>query len=340
MKRRLTIRDIASAAGVSISTVSKFVNGTQRFSADVERKVRAAIDRHGYQSNPLARGMITGKTGAVGVAILDIRNPHFTSLMKGANRVALEQGHSVLFVDSEESPSREYELLRTLSQRVDGMLIASRITDAQIDRIQAFGKPIVFLGRVAPAGIPSLGGDGRLGGSMLGELLVKQGHRRIAYLGFAPSRPDRNRMRGLAEYLRKYRLDLVRFEARDPVSAEGERVCSAIMLSKDRPDALVCYNDLLALGFIHEARVLGFEVPRDISVAGFDNIAYGRFTSPALTTVDLQSERMGEEGMRMLLLAIAGDASASDGHLVLAPRLVVRESTAERSASRKRTKQA
>ncbi len=342
MKKRSTIRDVASAAGVSIATVSKFVNATQRFSADVERKIRAAIESHGYQSNPLARSMITGKTGAVGVAILDISNPHFTSLMKGANRVALERGYSVLFVDSEESQSREYELLKTLSQRVDGILIASRISDAQIARIQAFGKPIVFLGRVASAGIPSLGGDGRLGGSMLGELLVKQGHKRIAYLGFAPAQPDRNRMRGLGEYLRKHRLDLVRFEARAPVSAEGERVCSAIMLSKGRPDALVCYNDLLALGFMQEARVLGFDVPRDLSVAGFDNIVFGRFTSPGLTTVDLQSERMGEEGIRMLLRAIAGEPAgetgAVGGHLVLAPRLVVRESTAERNSSRRRAK--
>ena len=90
MRKKPTIRDVAARAGVSIATVSKFINSTQRFTSAVERRVQAAIDELSYQSNPLARSMITGKTGAVGVVILDIGNPHFTNVVKGANRVALE----------------------------------------------------------------------------------------------------------------------------------------------------------------------------------------------------------------------------------------------------------
>jgi LacI family transcriptional regulator len=289
-----------------------------------------AIDKLGYQSNPLARSMITGKTRALGVAILDIRNPHFTSLVKGANRIALEHGYSVLFVDTEESQAHEDELLEALSRRVDGMLISSRMPDAHVAHIVAFGKPIVFLGRVAPAGIPSLGGDSRLGAAMVGELLVKQGHRRVAYLGFAPARPDRDRMGGLKESLARHGLPLSRFEARQPIAEEGRRMCSTIAMGKGRPDALVCYNDLLALGFMREARALGVRVPADISVTGFDNIVYGDYASPGLTTVDMQSERMGEEGTRLLLRRIAGEALGEDGHLKLQPQLIVRESTADR----------
>ncbi len=334
MRKKATIRDVASTAGVSIATVSKFINATQRFSAEVEGKIRAAIEKHGYQSNPLARSMITGKTGAIGMAILDIRNPHFTSLVRGANRVALEHGHSVLFVDTEESQAHESELLDTLSRRVDGLLVSSRMTEEGLAKVRGLGKPIVIIGRIAPAGIPSLSGDGGMGASMIAELLVKQGHRRIGYLGFAPARPDRDRMQGVAATLKKHRLPLMRFEARDPVSAEGERLCSSIMMSKDRPDALVCYNDLLAIGFMCEAQSLGVRVPDDISVTGFDNIVFGRYTTPGLTTVDLQSERLGEEGMRLLLRGIAGESIAGAGHLMLAPRLIVRESTKSRPGSR------
>jgi LacI family transcriptional regulator len=107
MKKRPTIRDVAARAGVSIATVSKYMNETQHFTPAVERKIRAAIDELQYHSNPLARSMITGRTGSVGVVILDIGNPHFTSLVKGSNRVALEHGYNLLFVDTEESQARE-----------------------------------------------------------------------------------------------------------------------------------------------------------------------------------------------------------------------------------------
>src|SRR5688572_77109 len=112
--KKPTIRDVAAHAGVSIATVSKYVNQAQRFTPAVERRIRAAIDELGYHSDPAARSMITGKTGSVGVVILDIGNPHFTNIVKGANRVALEHGYNLLFVDTEENQAREGELLETL----------------------------------------------------------------------------------------------------------------------------------------------------------------------------------------------------------------------------------
>jgi len=330
MNKKPTIRDVAAKAGVSIATVSKFINSTQRFTAAVERKIQAAIDELAYHSNPLARSMITGKTGSVGVAILDIANPHFTSMVKGANRVALEHGYNLLFVDTEENQAREDELLGALSRRVDGLIVSSRMPEEQMDRILALGKPVVFSGRPAPAGVPSIGVDAYAAAYMIGELLVKQGHRHIAYLGFAPARPDMERMRGLSECLEAHGLPLVRFEVRGPTIAEGERVCSSVILRKEKPDAVVCYNDMVAIGFMGVARSLGISIPSDISVVGVDNIPFGRFTSPALTTVDTQSERLGEEAMRLLFRQIAGENPPDIGHMMLEPRLVMRESTAPR----------
>lgn len=326
MKKKPTIRDVAAHAGVSIATVSKFINATQRFTAPVERKIQAAIEALEYQSNPLARSMITGKTGSVGVAILDICNPHFTNIVKGANRVALEHGYNLLFVDTEESQAREDELLEALSRRVDGMVVSTRMPEGQLDRILAYGKPVVFSGRPAPDGVPSIGIDAYAAAYMIGELLVKQGHRNIAYLGFAPARPDMERMRGLSECLAAHGLPLVRYEVRGPTVVEGERICSTIVLGKEKPDAVVCYNDMVAIGFMGVARSLGVSIPDDLSVVGIDNIPFGRFTSPALTTVDTQSERLGEEAMRLLFRQIAGEHSSS-GHMLLEPRLVMRDST-------------
>ena len=329
MKKKPTIRDVAARAGVSIATISKYINSTQRFTPAVERKIRAAVDELAYQSNPLARSMITGKTGSVGVVILDIGNPHFTNFVKGANRVAIEEGYNLLFVDSEESQAREDELLQALSRRVDGLIVSTRMPEDQLHRVLAHGKPVVFSGRPAPDGRPSIGVDAYTAAFMLGELLVKQRHRKIAYVGFAPARPDTERMRGLTDCLDQHKLKLMRFDARSPTIAEGERMASSILLRKDRPDAVVCYNDLVAIGFLGGAKTLGVRIPDEVSVAGIDNIPFGRFTSPALTTVDIQSEFLGEEGMRMLLQLIAGD-SAVKGHTKVEPRLVVRDSTRER----------
>jgi len=329
MKKKPTIRDVAARAGVSIATVSKYINSTQRFTPAVERKIRAAVDELAYQSNPLARSMITGKTGSVGVVILDIGNPHFTNFVKGANRVAIEEGYNLLFVDSEESQAREDELLQALSRRVDGLIVSTRMPEDQLHRVLAHGKPGVFSGRPAPDGRPSIGVDAYTAAFMLGELLVKQRHKKIAYVGFAPARPDTERMRGLTDCLDQHKLKLMRFDARSPTIAEGERMASSILLRKDRPDAVVCYNDLVAIGFLGGAKTLGVRIPDEVSVAGIDNIPFGRFTSPALTTVDIQSEFLGEEGMRMLLALIAGD-SAVKGHTKVEPRLVVRDSTRER----------
>jgi LacI family transcriptional regulator len=332
MKKKPTIRDVAAKAGVSIATVSKFINAAQRFTPAVERRISAAIEEMGYQSNPLARSMITGKTGSVGVVILDIGNPHFTNIVKGANRVALEHGYNLLFVDTEESQAREAELLEALSRRVDGLVVSTRMPEEQLEDVLALGKPVVFSGRTAPAGHPSIAIDAHAAAYMLGELLVKQGHRDIAYLGFAPARPDAERMRGLTESLRAHGLKPSRHEVRAPTVAEGEHACPGIVLRRDKPDAVVCYNDMVAIGFMGAARALGVDIPGDLSVVGIDNIPFGRFTSPALTTVDAQSELLGEEGMRLLLRRIAGDPGAT-GHILVEPRLVLRDSTRQRATS-------
>jgi LacI family transcriptional regulator len=326
MKKKPTIRDVASRAGVSIATVSKFINATQRFSSAVERRVQAAIDELQYHSNPLARSMITGKTGAIGVVILDIGNPHFTNLVKGANRVALENGYNLLFVDTDENQAHEEELLDALTRRVDGLIVSTRMPEEQLDRLLSLGKPGVLSGRAAPRGFASIGIDAQSAAFMIGELLVKQGHRHVGYLGFAPARPDAERMRGLGASLAAHGLKLTRFEVGGPTIVEGERVSSQVLLRKEKLDAVVCYNDMVAIGFMGGARALGISIPDDLSVVGIDNIPFGRFTSPALTTVDVQSERLGEEGMRLLLRQIQGEDPAP-AHVTIEPRLVMRDST-------------
>jgi LacI family transcriptional regulator len=324
-----TIRDVAAAAGVSTATVSKFVNGAQRFSPPVEDTIKRVIAELGYRSNPLAQSMITGRTKTVGLSVLDISNPHFTSIVKGANRVAQAHGYTVLLVDTEENPDRERHLLEALSRRVDGMLVFSRLQEAELGWLVEMDRPLVFFGRMPGLEMPTVAGDDQRAAYMLTRHLVTQGHRRFAYLGFSRSRRDEERRDGVRECLAAHGQQLTVYDTDSPSSLEGERICSSIMLGAEHPDALICYNDLMALGFMKAAQTLGFRLPGDMSVAGFDNIQFGNYSSPALTSVDLQSERMGATAMEKLLAII--DGKPTERFTRIEPQLILRASTSCRT---------
>lgn len=327
-QRSPTIRDIAAAAEVSVATVSKFINGLQRFSPKVEARMSAAIEQFGYRSNPLARSMITGRTMTIGVVILDIRNPHFTGVVKGANRAALRAGFNLLFVDTEEGGTAERPLLEAVAGRVDGLIVSSRLPEESIAWLGDLGKPVVFFGKLGKLGIHSVSGDGYSAAFMLGRHLVELGHRRLAYVGFPSSRWNQERLRGLKEALADSDAALETFDVDAPTAEAGEAVASSVLMGATRFDAVVAYNDLVALGLMSEARALGVRIPEDVSVAGIDNILYGRLSHPALTTVDLHSEGMGELAVERLLQVIAGTLTPFDE--TLAARLVPRDSTRRR----------
>ncbi|WP_444845949.1 LacI family DNA-binding transcriptional regulator [Duganella caerulea] len=329
MKKNVaTIRDVAAAAGVSTATVSKFVNGAQRFSPAVEATIKEVIAKLGYRSNPLAASMITGRTKSIGLSVLDVANPHFTSIVKGANRVALAHGYTLLLVDTEENPDRERPLLEALSRRVDGIIMFSRMLESEMDWVMELGKPLVYFGRLSRLQIPWVISDDHRGAYMLARHLVSQGHKRIGYLRFPRSRRDEERLAGVRACLAAHDMELTVYEGGAPTAAEGERVCSSILLGGEHPDALICYNDLMALGFMKAAQALGFKLPEQLSVAAFDNIEYGQYTSPALTTVDLQSERMGVAAMEKLIAAIDGKSPAAA--TMIEPQLILRGSTIKR----------
>ncbi|MYN16522.1 substrate-binding domain-containing protein [Rugamonas sp. FT107W] len=329
MKKNVaTIRDVAAAAGVSTATVSKFVNGAQRFSPAVEATIKEVIAKLGYRSNPLAASMITGRTKSIGLSVLDVANPHFTSIVKGANRVALAHGYTLLLVDTEENPDRERPLLEALSRRVDGIIMFSRMLESEMDWVMELGKPLVYFGRLSRLQIPWVTSDDHRGAYMLARHLVSQGHKRIGYLRFPRSRRDEERLAGVRACLAAHDMELTVYEGGAPTAAEGERVCSSIMLGGEHPDALICYNDLMALGFMKAAQALGFKLPEQLSVAAFDNIEYGQYTSPSLTTVDLQSERMGVAAMEKLIAAI--DGKSASAATMIEPQLILRASTIKR----------
>ncbi|CAN7196727.1 LacI family DNA-binding transcriptional regulator [Pseudorhodoferax sp. LjRoot39] len=331
-KRSATIRDVAKAAAVSTATVSKFVNGGQRFSADVEARVTQAVQDLGWSLNPMARSITTGQTGNIGIVILDIRNPHFTSMVKGAARGAAAAGLNLIVADAAESKAPELAVLRALARRVDGLIVSARLPEPVLQALYDSGTPVVFYGGPPPnPAYHSVCCDNRLAGRMLGRHLRDRGHRRIGYLGFPTAPWSAERWQGVQDAFAGEDAHFTAHEATAPVAAEGERLASLVLLAGERPDAVVAFNDLLALGLLAEARALGVRVPEQVALAGFDNIDYGRLGSPTLTSVDMASEAVGETAMQRLAELIQGAPPAPEQHAhVLDCRLMVRESTTRR----------
>jgi DNA-binding LacI/PurR family transcriptional regulator len=354
-----TLQDVALAAGVSVATVSRHRRGARHFAPELQARIDAAVLSLGYRDNQLARALVTGRTGTVGLVVLDLLNPHFTGLVQGAHRVALQQRMSVAFVDTAESQAPERHLVEALAQRVDGLVISARVagaaraagvanaadqidgsdgatgaegSGANMDWISALGKPIVFFGRLGLPGWHSVSTDGYVAATLLGHHLAALGHRHVAYLDFVASRWSAERQRGLRDALQASGAQLSVHPLLAPSAAAGEAVAAQVLwgAGAQRPDAVVAYNDLVAIGFMHEAQRLGVQVPQQLSVAGFDDIELARYVSPGLTTVAMNSQALGAMAMQRLLQLIAGE-SLQPTDETLVPRLMRRGSTAARS---------
>jgi DNA-binding LacI/PurR family transcriptional regulator len=165
---------------------------------------------------------------------------------------------------------------------------------------------------------------------MLARHLVDLGHKKIAYLGYPAARWDSERRAGLTEVLHQSGLTPTLFEAEAPTLEAGEKAVGSVLMSGTRPDAVVCYNDLLAIGFMSQAQAAGVRIPAQVSVTGFDDIPFSRYTTPPLTTINMQSEAMGELALTRLVNLIDGTLQVSDE--VLRPQLVLRQSTGRKPA--------
>jgi DNA-binding LacI/PurR family transcriptional regulator len=324
--RNPTLHDVALAAGVSVATVSRHRRGTRQFAPELQARIDAATAALGYRDNQVARSLVTGRTGAVGLVVLDLANPHFTGLVQGAHRVALQHHMTVAFVDTTESRAPERQLVEALAQRVDGLVVSSRLAAGEVGWVTQLGKPVVFFGHLGLAGWHSVSTDGHAAATLLGRYLVEQGHRQVAYLDFVASRWSAPRQRGLAEVLAAAGGQLTVYPVEQATAKAGEAVAAQLLLGNTRPQAVVAYNDLVAIGFMHEARRLGVAVPAQVSVVGFDDIELARHVSPPLTTVAMNSQALGAAAMERLVQLIAGQLPQPFDE-TLAPGLVVRGSS-------------
>lgn len=320
-----TIYDVAKATGVSPSTVSRALNKPGRLNQATERRIRDAAEELGYRINPMARALPTGKTGTIALLVSDITNPVYFDLVRGAERVASENGLTLVFAESQESPELELATAQRLQTSVDGLfLVASRLDDERIAGLAA-AKPLVVANRLVP-GVPAVVPDPRPGISAALDQLRERGHRRIAYLaGPEASWMNDVRWRTLFQFALDRSMSIVEIASASPTRDGGAEALPRVLAAD--VSAVLAYNDLLALGLLRAARDQGVDVPGRLSIVGFDDIFGADLPTPALSTVRTPLRELGETGIRRLLAEI--DGAAEEAIPPLPTTFVSRDSVAD-----------
>lgn len=328
-----TIYDVAEAAGVAPSTVSRAFSRPGRVNAATAERIRAVAEELGYRANPLARALPTGRTSLLALVISDVTNPFFFDIIRGAEEAAAKAGYTLLVADAHESATAERESLERIVTLVEGVVLAtSRMSDSAI-RVIAKQRPTVVLNR-ALTDVPSVLTDNGRGTRRAVEHLASLGHHTITYVaGPEASWADGMRWRSLHDGAFELELRARRIGPFPPTVRGGRLAAEQFALAPS--SAAVCYNDLVAIGFMRRLTELGARIPAEVSVIGFDNIFGSDFCSPPLTTVAAPLRALGDQAVRRLLAHMRSSSGHEVRPIMLPAQLLERESTARPGRRRK-----
>lgn len=325
--RPATIYDVAKAAGVSPSTVSRALSRPGRVSDATASKVHAVASELGYRRSHVFRPAMQDRTGLIGLLVTDLANPFTFGIVRGAERTAAERGYSVVLMESLESVATERDLVTKTLPTLDGLIVAnSRASDTAI-RGYAKQVPTTVLNRVV-GGVPSAVPDNADGMHQAVDHLVSLGHRRIAYLG-GPDNSWANgvRWRAFREACGERGVTDLRLGPVDATARGG--VGSLPQVLDARVTAIVCFNDMVAVGLMRALTARGIRIPSDLSIVGIDNTFVSDIVTPGLTTVACPQAQLGERAtLDVTTMIKEGSQAASTEPVTLPMKLVVRHSTA------------
>jgi LacI family transcriptional regulator, galactose operon repressor len=332
--KRVTIADVAAEAGVSVATVSKVITGRYGVAAATSARVKEVIEQLGYESSLVARSMRIARTGVIGILVWDIE-PYSAEVLKGAADAVRDTEYELLVYAAAGRRADRMGWEHRYLPRLSGTLIDGAVLVTPTVETTPGSTPVVAVdSRIGGEGLPAVDSDNVGGASLATDHLLGLGHRRIGFLG----RPPRE-LASAQQREHGYRASLaaagVPFDA-SLVRAGGygasdlQDAARALLERPDRPTAIFAANDVSAIATIDVALTLGLDVPRDLSVVGFDNVPESALCRPALTTVEQPLRLMGQRAVEMLLALLAGDRLA-DPHLRFPTRLIVRGSTSARA---------
>jgi LacI family transcriptional regulator len=332
MPGRVTMAHVAQEAGVSLMTVSRVINDKEGVSQATRERVQAFIEQLGYSPSDIARGLVTKHTGTLGLVIPDVANPFFAEVARGAEHIAYDQGYNVFLCNTGEDTQRELAVLESLEEkRVDGIVLcSSRLEESVLEEAMASHPAAVLVNRRLESddvGIVLI--DDVAGGQMATRHLLQAGHRAIGYLaGPQASQSGHWRAEGYRAAFTAAGVpgnpDWMRHCL--PTVEGGRETARGLLSTHPELTALFCYNDLVAIGALQACADLGWAIPDDVAVVGFDDIPLAALVSPPLTTCRVPRYELGSAAMRLLLEKISGCVGEECREVVLQPELVVRDS--------------
>jgi LacI family transcriptional regulator len=307
----MSIKDVARAAGVSTATVSHVINNSRFVSAETRARVLSAVEHCNYYPNAHARSLASGRSQILGLLISDIANPFFPELVKSIEAAAYEHGYDVVLSNTNYDPARTSHYVRRLIERkVTGVaLMTSELDMALVDELARKHVSVVFLDLDAPGvNMSNLRIDYEHGIEEAVRHLAALGHRELAFIG-GPAR-----LRSAVKRREAFRASVARYlpGAPPPLICEGDfqlaggqRAAQKIMARRRRPTAVVTANDLMAFGAMQTFQAAGLNIPADISLVGFDDVAFAALSNPPLTTVCLPRMELGRRAVEALMATVA-----------------------------------
>ena len=328
------IKDVARHAGVSVGTVSNVINRPESVSEETRKRVQSSIAELGYVRSEHARQLRAGHSRIMGLLVLDMGNPFFVDLARGAERTARRAGLGVMVCNSNQSAREEADYLSLFAeQRVRGVLLTPADDSGHsVDSLRRNAIPFVLVDRVGAGGEGcSVSVDDVAGGTLAVRHLVAAGHRRIAYVSGPPHLQQiRDRRAGALAALAESGLGpeaLTELPTETLDVAAGRDAGARLLGLSQRPTAVFCANDLLALGILQSLFNAGVNVPRDMAIVGYDDIDFAAAAAVPLTSVRQPATAMGALAADLLLEETDGDGTHEHRQVVLQPELVVRSST-------------
>jgi DNA-binding LacI/PurR family transcriptional regulator len=329
----VSIVEIAKAAGVSHSTVSRALRHSSLVGAETSARILRLAQEMGYVPSAIGRGLAMQSTRTIGLVVTTIADPFVAEIVRGVEEQAMDRGYSLFLCQSGAQPQREVAAVRALHEnRVAGVIVtSSRVGERYLPLLEQMRVPIVLINneRAGQYG-RFVAMDDVHGGRLATEYLLGLGHRRIAYIsGWPEAKSSRDRLRGYSEALhgRGLAIDRNLVSAGTGRMDGGHEAMPVLLRWRPRPTAVFCYNDMTAVGALKALREAGVPVPAQVSVIGFDDIALAAYTTPPLTTIAQPKYEMGQLAMGMLLDLLSKVEQVQN--VILQGELVVRGSCGE-----------
>ena len=326
-----TLRDVAREAGVSVATASRAINGLENVTAPTRAAVMAAVKKLNFVPHSGARSLTRRRTDTIGVILPDLFGEFFSEIIRGIDRVAHEAGLHLLLGNMHGSAHETAAAIAAMRGRVDGLLLMPPdvAPAALADNLDPVLPTVLLNYDAGPLGLPFVAIDNYRGAHEMTAALLERGARRIVHVaGPKHNRDARERQRGFIDAMAQIAGERSPMILPGDFSEESGGEAARLLIQGQLPvDAVFAANDQMAVGLIAQLREAGLSVPQDILVAGFDDIPLARHLSPALTTMQVQIDRLGSSAMTLLLRMLRGEDLGAASTNVLAPTLVLRGTT-------------